>query len=154
MYPAFMAGQTINELNDQPTKIENRHQTRPSSVTLLAYGVLSFAGINLLRLYQTVIQWEFLAELLPFPPLYLAVSGLVWGAVGLLAVWGLWRGACWAPGFTQLLALAYLIFYWLDRLLLATQHTNWLFAIAGSVFGLVLVFWILSRRKAIDFFGR
>jgi hypothetical protein len=127
--------------------------SRDRSVTLLALGVLTFAGISLLRLYQVLVQWGFLAEILPFSPLYLALTGLVWGLVGLVLGWGLLRGRTWAPGFTRLVALAFLIYFWLDRLLLARQTTNWPFAAVMSLLVLALVFWTLSRRKARIFFG-
>lgn len=126
------------------------------SVTLLALGVLSIAGLNLLRFQQALELWEFWAELLPISPLYLVVTGLLLGLAGLALFWGLWRGLRWAPRFLYLVFAVYLVYYWLDRLLLAhpqSRQTNLPCAAAMTVLGLVIIIWILSRRKARAFFG-
>jgi uncharacterized membrane protein (DUF2068 family) len=117
-------------------------------------GVLMISGIHLLRFIQTIRQWEFLGELLSISPLYLAATGLFWGGVGLILAWGLWRGRRWAPVLTLSAALAYSLYYWLDRLLLSGERpgTNWPFATAANVVLLFLSTWILTHRRARAFF--
>jgi hypothetical protein len=131
-------------------------RNRPAGVTLLALGVLSIAGIHLIRVVETIRSWKFLAELLPVTPVYLALSGLVWFIAWLPLFWGLWRGRTWARPLTLLAAWVFGLYYWLDRLLLRSQagSTNLPFALGASVFLLLMVHWILSRRSARLFFER
>jgi hypothetical protein len=143
-------------ISDQKSAIRNQYSPRPLGVTLLALGVLSIASLNLLRLVDAVRLWEFLSKLLPISPLYLALTGLIAGGAGLILAWGLWKGRGWAPRFTRLASLAYMIYYWLDRLLLSnadSRRSNLPFSIGATLVLLALVFWILSRPKAKAFFG-
>jgi hypothetical protein len=129
---------------------------RPFSVTLLTIGVLILAGVNLIRLVQSLRLWEFLNSLRPQLPLYLAITGLVWGLVGLLVAWGMWTGQHWAPVITRLAALAYTLYFWFDRLFIRQQvalNANWPFAAVATLVVLIFVFWTLSRRKAKNYFG-
>jgi hypothetical protein len=128
---------------------------RPRGVTLLALGVLIIAVLNLTRLLAAIRLWLFLEEILPFSGLYLIATGLIWAGFGLPLSWGLWRGLSWAPGFCRISAVAYLIYYWLDRLLLANhpgREANLPFAAGASLVGILLVYWILSRRSSKAFF--
>ena len=131
--------------------------SRPFSVTLLTVGVLTLAVLNFTRLFQTVTQWGFLAERLsPFLLVYLAISGLVWTVSGLLLSIGLWRGSFWAPAFTRLATLLYLVYFWLDRLLtrlFVPGFANWPFLLFVTLVAVFIVFWILSRRNVKAFFG-
>lgn len=130
---------------------------RPRSVTLLAVVVLILAGLNLNRLVQSLLQWDFLRTLLPISPVYLAVSGLIWGGVGLTLFVGLWSGQPWVPGLARWGSLAFFLYSWLDRYLLenpATWRFKTPFFIGATVLTLGLVFWILSRPKVKLFFRR
>jgi hypothetical protein len=142
-------------MQDIPTVQPIQKPKRPFGVTLLSIGVLILAVLNLTRLLSTIRFWSFLKEILPFSGLYLVGTGLIWAGFGLPLFWGLWHGLSWAPGFSRIAAVAYLIYYWLDRLLLANhpgREANLPFAIGASLVGLVLIYWILSRRKAKSFF--
>lgn len=132
------------------------HFRRPFGVTLLALGVLILAGINLDRFIEAIRLWEYLSQLLPVSPLYLAVTGLVWGLAGIPIALGLWRGWRWAPRLTRLGVLAYLLYYWVDRLSIENQSgqsVNLPFAAGATLVILVYVFWLLSLRKVKNFFG-
>ncbi len=129
---------------------------RPFSVTFLAGLVLLVAVSNILRLAQAVLDWGFLAGLLAYLPVYLALTGLVWGALGLPLAWGIWRGKSWAPRICHLALLIYSIYYWFDRLVLpgyVGRNSNWQFAAGINLLILVWDFWSLTHRKARDFFG-
>ncbi len=130
---------------------------RPRSVTVLVFGVLIFTGIYWTRFSQTLARWDFLRSLpLSVPPLYLAATGLLWGLLGLLLSWGLWRGWRRAPRLLRISVLAYFGFYWFDRLALAAHDRaggNWPFMLVITTLVVVLVYWIMSRTAVRTYFG-
>lgn len=130
-------------------------RSRPFSVTLLALGVLTLAGINLLRFFVSLQQRKFLTEILPINPLYLTLTGLVWGLIGLILALGLWAGWRWSVAGTWLAGLAYSLYYWLDRLYVVAEGVgrNWLFSLTLNLFLLAVIYWCLMNRKATAYFG-
>ena len=63
----------------------NHKPKRPFSVTILAFGVLSFVLLQLTRMVSGFQQRQFLASLpLSIPPVYFVITGLVWAAIGLV----------------------------------------------------------------------
>lgn len=89
---------------------------RPALVTWLSLGVLILA----------VVYWAgFVAGLslpgLPFavPASYLLIRNAAWGTWGLVAALSAFFGKPWAPRLISWGGLAYLAWYWGDRLLLA-----------------------------------
>ena len=130
---------------------------RPLSVTLLALGVLILTGAYITRFVLAIKQWAFLNTLpLTVPPLYLALSGLFWGVVGLPLCLGLWRGWRWSAKALRWVAPLYAAYIWLDRLLLVSSpagRVNHPFRLGATLVLLALLYWILSRQKAKHFFG-
>jgi len=129
---------------------------RPLSVTIITWFVLIIAVMNLLRLIQAILQWNFLLEVIPVHPAYIAVSGLIWGVSGLALVWGLLRGLSWAPRLTRIFMVGYSVYYWLDRLFLfnpVDKTTNLIFLMSLTVIIILWVFWSISRQGAKDYFG-
>lgn len=140
----------------------NSKPRRLFSVTLIAWMVFIITIINFLRLGLTLYNWEFLTELLspaatyPLFPIYMAVSGLVWGVVGLPLIWGIWRGKMWAPRLLLATLLFYSIYYWLDRAFLPgypQRNSNWPFAMGINLLILIWILWVMTRQKVKDFFG-
>jgi hypothetical protein len=128
---------------------------RPLSVTLLALVVLIYAVQNLVRLVETIRQWDFLRTLLPFSPVYLLVTGFAWAGAGFWIFWGLWRGQSRARTLTMGLAPVSILHYWLDRLLFVEPGSgvpNTPFALVLSAIFLAATYWILSRDRAMRFF--
>jgi hypothetical protein len=127
---------------------------RPLSVTLLAFGVLTIAGLHLMRGIQALMQWEVIAALLPGLQVYLTLSGFLWASIGFPLAWGLWRGDNRAPRLLGWVALAYTVYFWLDRLLLrqGLEPANLPFAFGLTVVLLFFTFWTLSRTRARRFF--
>jgi hypothetical protein len=132
----------------------NPKTSRPFSVTLLTLGVLIVAVMNLTRLARGAALWDFLAEILPLSPMYFVLTGLVWSLTGVALMWGLWRGASWTPRLTLLAALAYSVYYWIDRLFLASsaRMINWPFAAGVNLLLLVWLLWIFRRPATKAFF--
>lgn len=131
------------------------HARRPWSVTLLAYGVLSIAAINLIGFIQLVSSWEILQSLLHFSPAFLGVSKLIWGLLGLLIVWGLWLGIYWIPNLTRVACLAFVIYYWFDRFFLnqtVDREVNTLFMVLISIFVIIYTFLTLKSKTAQNYF--
>ena len=132
------------------------------SVTFLALMVFIGAILNLLRLGLALRNWAYLSELLSsveIPsifPAYLAVSGLVWGLVGLLLAWGIWKGESWAPRFLFAVLLVYSAYYWIDRLFLSgypQRISNWPFALSVNLLILLWSVWVMTRQRTRYFFG-
>ena len=123
---------------------------RPIAVTLLALGVLTFAGYYLTRMGLAFKQWSFLNELpLSVSPAYLATSGALLGGTAAWLAWGLWRGEEWAAMLATRFAIGLVAAYWLERLLLkvsAASGTNWPFSAILSGLFLVWVFWTLRLK--------
>ncbi len=139
-------------VNQQPSK----RVKRPFLVTLLTVLVLIMASTNLIRFVEALTQWNFLSSLPRVSPAYLALSGLIWFLIGLPLIWGLWRSHPEAPKAARIVALAYTVYYWLDRILLESvggNHFNWPFTIGLTIVLLILIFWILSRTTSKDYFG-
>jgi hypothetical protein len=98
-----------------------------------------------LRLQQAIVNWTYLISLgAVVLPLYLAVSGAVWGIVSLAAAVGLWLYQRWAVMGTGIGSALFTVWYWLDRLFLApaaggSQANVW-FAVVVNVVLLVVVY--------------
>ena len=134
---------------------------RPRSVTILLAGVITIAGLALLRLAAAIQQWSFLSGLPGYSPFYIASSGMIWSAAGSALVWGLWRGAAWTPHLAKLLIPLYAAYYWFDRLILSNRQADRLvtlpvnagFALLVTIVSLVYCYWALSREKSNIYFG-
>jgi hypothetical protein len=154
----------------EPDSVINEPQSsfavRPTSVTMLALGVVIIGALNLARFGLALHYWDFLAGLTNVSPLYLALSGLVWGLAGGLQVWGLLQGKTWAPRFMRAIALTYVLYFWLDQVFLQDHPMvdaegsirlllpgNWSFTAGLTIILLVFILWTLQRRAAKAYFG-
>lgn len=129
---------------------------RPTGVTLLGWGVLIIASLNLVRFIQAVLQWDFLAGLHGAAPLYIALSGLVWGFLAYILAWGIFKRAGWVPVWARLGVLAYGVYFWLDRWLVqqsSDRWTNWPFILGMMVLLGGWILWTLSRPWNRTYFG-
>ena len=129
---------------------------KPLSVTFLILIVLIISVSNLIRLIQTVRQWDFVRELIYINPIYLVISGLIWGIFGILLVWGLWKPERWSILIAKIGVILYLAYLWIDRLLISTNQADFkgsLIAVLISIIVLVWIFWMFSRHGVKDYFG-
>jgi len=132
------------------------HIDRPFSVTIIIWLVLIIAVSNLIRLVRTVFQWDFLLGLIDVHPAYLIVSGLVWGIVGIVLVWGLWKAREWAFYALRWGAALYIIYIWFDRLFISSpsvRNTNNLFVSVVSLLLIGWILWVFARRDVKLYFG-
>jgi hypothetical protein len=112
------------------------------------------SGINILRFAIPLSQLEFLQNLLPISPLYISITGLVWGLIGLVLFWFLWKGTRNAPMATLVVSAAYFGYGWFDRKFIAqADFNNWVFILLSNLLIYLWLIFTLSRRKAKVFFG-
>lgn len=90
---------------------------RPFYIWVLAAILLLFALMNALRLRSALAAWASLVAFGTHPgPMYIAVTGGVFGLAFLVAVAALvarWRSARWP---VTVVVLAYALWYWVDRI--------------------------------------
>jgi hypothetical protein len=125
-------------------------------VTLVAILVLSITVLSLLRLYQAVSLWDFLAALPGVSPLFLSLTGLVWAVIGVLVLMGIWKGKARAPRTTRAAALLFVVYNWLERWWFSSRNEAvplTLFSLALSLACLAFIFWSLSTPEARAYFG-
>jgi hypothetical protein len=132
--------------------VEPRRRTRRSFwLKVLVAGLLIFAAAGWLRLEQSLAEWNFLGEVGLRPgPLYLALTGGLTGAGGLIAGVGVWLRKRWAFAFTRVFMVAWQAWSWIDRLWLArvkTARVSWPFALAATLLVLLFVFAVLSEEE-------
>jgi len=115
--------------------------------------VLTLAGYFLTRFALGLDQPDIS---LSIPLWYLPLTGAVWGAGGVAAAYGLFRGTSWAPAFVRWGIAAFTVWYWIDRIVFSRSAYLDLSWPAALIFTLLLVgglYWLLSRRPARSFFG-
>ena len=130
---------------------------RPWPVILLLAGVLVFTAGMLLRAWNGIRFWDFLSGLpLSVSPLYLVLTGGLWALFGLRVMWWLWQGASWAPAALRHLTVSYVLYYWIDQLLVMTsplRQTRWPFSSGLSILAILIVIFGLNQPSVKNFFG-
>ncbi|MEA4908096.1 MAG: hypothetical protein GYA17_15435 [Chloroflexi bacterium] len=129
---------------------------RSIELKLLALGLLVPGIFGWLRCQQAIGQWDWLARLAVRPgPLYLALSGAVWGALGVGAALWLWwggRGAAWGVrAAAGLLALS----YWVDRVAFyrsSSAQVSLPFSMGFTVVSLLAVLLVTGLPRQQRFF--
>jgi hypothetical protein len=95
-------------------------------IIYLGFAWLAFSGF--VRMIDSIISWYWytMAGIQP-GPLYLAISGGLWGLCGLFALVWLWFGGARGRKAASAAAVFYAVTFWLDRLLVsrlaASNHT-------------------------------
>ena len=127
---------------------------RPAPVTILLWLVFSLIVWNAIRFGSSIVNWELLADFAPLPgPAYITGSGSFWILCG-LGTWILLRRRNpRAHLATAAFAIAYMIWWWADRLFLQ-QHAqaNWSFSLALTGIVLILSIFLIFHRITISYF--
>lgn len=115
-------------------------------------GFLVFSLSGWVRLADVIYNWYWYTRFGIVPsPLYLALSGGVWGAVGVFPlIWMPFRRP-WYRLVSLISALLYAVLFWLDRLLIVPargEPNNDLFALLVTI--LLVVFVIIVIRPASE----
>jgi len=146
--------QNTQENHNLQTQQVSSHK-RPVSVILLGLLVLLLTGFHLIRFIRALLLWDTLVALPGVPMLYIALTGLLWTIIGIPLLWWLWKGHPRAPRATVIGALAFTIYYWVDRLIVANnwfEHSNFPFIIAVNVILLAFTAWALFNPKSSRYF--
>jgi hypothetical protein len=158
---------TNNEPSEPQIVSETPSNKRPWSVTLLALGVLIITVINLTRFVLSIRYWAFLSSRSGISPIYLALTGFIWSAAGLILLWGLLKPKTWAPNLMYAVSLTYALYYWLDHIFLMEHSlidttgvirvllpSNWQFSAGVTVVILAYMAWTLGRSKVKAYFNQ
>ncbi|MGB2962718.1 MAG: hypothetical protein WBB69_01895 [Anaerolineales bacterium] len=133
-------------------------QKRPWTITGLCVLVILISLYHFFGFIQVLLNQQILETLpLNVSPLYLAGNGLVWGVVGLILVWGLWKGYYWAWKAGLVLPLCFAVLFWIDLIWLAEPdrlQSRWLINLELTILGLSSVFISLALPSSRIFFSR
>ena len=129
--------------------------SRPFLVKLLVAIFLLLSILGWVRLEQAIQNAAFIDQYASAGlPVYLGLSGLVWGLIGLPAVWGLWLGREWVAWAAWIAAAIYPILYWLNWLFAVRapeSRENWPFVAGLCIAWFLLVWWVLTRWDTHNF---
>ena len=123
----------------------------PTGVTILIVTVLIFTSLNVLRVFNILRFWEALVEpLMNTPVVYLITAGSIWTGLGIILTLGLLTRRKWSAKLAKISIVAYIIHYWVDRLLIADPSSiasRWPFAASISIALFLFTYWVLERPK-------
>lgn len=150
----------ISGRKDMPTEPQpldhKSKKKRPWLVAALCVILLLTSLVHILKMSQALAHWDVLQSLpLSVSPLYLALHGFLWGAVGLAAVYVLWQGYPWARIITLILALLYSLWFWIDSVWIKAPEvfrTRWSFNLVMTLSGLGFVAAALYLPKSRAYF--
>ena len=136
---------------------ENKHRrNRPRTITLICSLFLLFGLFNIIKLSQAILQWKTLISLqISISPLYLGISGFVWGISGIVISWSLWVGKSWARKLATGIILLYTITFWIDLIWIAEPtvlQTRWLVNLCLTIIGLPTIYFSLYSKFSQDYF--
>jgi len=153
----YNQGMTDSRPN-RPDPTQPNRPRRPFLLMLLFWVFVFWSILGWLRFTQALTERTLILELMaPGFFWYLLLAGLISGLAGLPALWGLMRGALWAPTVIWLTAAFYPALYWFERLFLwadPNAQRNWPFMLllTGIWFGLVV--WAQYSKRSRRYFNQ
>jgi hypothetical protein len=142
--------------SSSPKRPSNRRRSprwRTFSLLLVIFGLLGLSIYGWLRFQQSLALWDILIRIGVWPgPLYLAISGAMWGILGFAAGIGLFLRKNWAVRFTQIAVLFMAAWYWFDRLVLVQSEaaqTNLVFMVLLTILAVAFTFAVLNKVERI-----
>ena len=85
---------------------------------------------------------------------YIAISGAFWVVAGLALLWIVLTAKPWGRLALAGFAIAYSLYYWIDRLAFQYPHANWPFAVIVNLALGALVAVLLLLPGTRHYFGR
>ena len=126
---------------------------RPFGVTLLLWMVLSLSAWGAVRLFAALHWWDVLTEFdARLSPLYLSITGAGWVVAGGVLLSGMLMVKAWARPAIFTSILLWLIEYWIERIFFQSSRANLLFALMGSIIGIIVAVAATSLQSTKLFF--
>ncbi len=126
---------------------------RPFGVTLLLWMVLSLSAWGAVRFFASLRWWDVLTEFnARLSPLYLSITGAGWVVAGGVLLTGMLTVKPWVRPAIPTSILLWLIEYWIERIFFQSSRANLLFALMGSIIGIIAVVAAASLRGTKLFF--
>jgi len=126
-------------------------------VTALVVLVLSFVLIQSSRLWMAVRLSAMIENRYPAVSAgYLAITGGLWAAAGLLVVWRLLRRDSFALLSLKVIAVGYSLIYWVEQFWMTKSELrsiNWTFSAGLNFLLLLFLFILLSHPFVRNIFG-
>lgn len=133
------------------------HPRRPFALRLIFWMLLLWTVLGWLRFGKALQNRELI---LAYTSLgifvYMIGEGLIWGLIGLPALWGLNFRSSWAHWVIGVDALLYPAIYWVERLFLwqdETSQGNWPFMLVLTLIWLGVVLWGLFGKAEQAYFS-
>ncbi|MFH1446366.1 MAG: hypothetical protein ABIG43_03020 [Chloroflexota bacterium] len=141
------------QINNQPPPPSSAIQHRPFLLRLVSWTFILIILMAWLRFFGAIANNSFIISLgmAPELPIYLMLSGFIWGLIGLPAVWGLWRRRPWTPKAIWVAVIFYALSYWLERIFLWEDTRNWFFILAVTIIWLLIIIWSLKLSSSQRF---
>jgi uncharacterized membrane protein YidH (DUF202 family) len=121
-------------------------KSRSAVLIILSLVAFFISVFGWLRFVEGISGWMFLQEIGPAVlPLYLLISGLIWGITGIVAAFGIWFHRRWALILLACGVGIFTLWYWLDRIILSANpdaNSNWIFSLVMT--GGILAYFIGS----------
>ncbi len=112
--------------------IQQDFEDHPLSVTILVVFVLCITLWYATRIYSAIANWQVLSEF-GANPAYILGTGLLWILASCWVAWRFWEGRPSAGRVGWMTAVFYLLWYWLDRLVMQpAPATNAVFSVIVS----------------------
>lgn len=130
-------------------------RSRPFGVTLLLWLVLSLSAWGAVRLIAALRFWNMLNEFeTRLSPVYFSITGIGWMVVGVLLLWGLFRGTMWTYWAIPVSITLWIVQYWIERVFFQAPRANVIFALLLSALLFVLTLLSVFNRKTKEFLIR
>ena len=142
MEPKFLSSQAESK------PLRKASGRRSFLLWILFFGYAYFSIAGWVRMIASIVNWYWLDFAGVWPgPLYLVLTGGLWGVIGLVGVIWLWLRRPWARLASMVVALVFALTFWLDQFLLYSYNrvgNNLIFAVGITVLGLLYAAFVLS----------
>jgi|YelNatPaOPRAMG01_1025707.scaffolds.fasta_scaffold04209_4 hypothetical protein len=129
------------------------HSTK--GVTVLFIGVLTSAGMHLLRTIYAIQNWSWLQNILGWIIYYMLISGLTFFFLNLIILLLMIQRNQRIQIYLTVYILLLMGAYWFDRLVLSIGESHWNIPfVIGSQLMMLLIYTLLMRSKGVKaYFG-
>jgi hypothetical protein len=127
---------------------------RPTAVTWLSLGLLALGLVYLMRMAGGLTAPDLP---LSVPRWYLPLTGAVWGIGWSVCAAACFTGRRWAPRMITVIGVAFLAWYWLDRLAFVRSEyavRTMPFSMGLTALGTVLVIAVLRQPAVRGYFRK